>query len=355
MKKFRNLLMAVFAVVLLAGCSMKENVSLNITSDKKMNLGVKLAFDSAGIDYMLQLADLDSTETKTYTDQDRMDYLKENLCGSEDSDELTCEVYKDGNFMGVNIKSSKVDMSEVAKENVDSKLNLAGYEGSFEDGALFVKEGDVYKSNFYYDLAGNTDIGSSLESIESYEYIFSVTLPNESISNNADTVSSDKLTLTWDLSKETKKDIDFSFKFDGTSEVTNGSGTTTTTTPITEKDNNDKLISTNTADTILGMTKTTFIIVVISVVLGLILISVLIIVFARKSTNAQNTKNNNQTPSETAQLFTNPTLSTGSHADQTSNTTTPESSDSVSVSEMTDTPVESNTEENNQSDNNEQN
>ena len=51
-------------------------------------------------------------------------------------------------------------------------------------------------------------------SMELFEFKFVVSLPVKPVSNNADEVSADGKTLTWDLSKGAK-DIEFKFSFDG--------------------------------------------------------------------------------------------------------------------------------------------
>ena len=347
MKKFRNLLIAVFAVILLAGCSIDEHVSLDITSDKKVQIVMKMGVDDAGIDYMLSLQDMENGEKKEYTDEDRMKYLEEYACESVSEDEnsdASCETFKDEKFKGIIIKSDKKDIDTLTGVEGDAKVNIAAFEGSFEESKLFIKDGDVYKSNFSFDLANAGDMTSSIESAQDFVFTFDINLPNKSISNNATKVSDDGLTLSWDLSKIANSNIEFSFKFDENAkpDVTTNTGDDITKKATDAIDNTRRAVEENVGK-ILGMTKTTFIIVCVSVVAGLILISVLIIVFARKSTNASNSSSNNSASSETAKLFTNPTLSTPTPGENNVNT----ANDTEPVDQMNNNNVENEPTDNN--------
>ena len=282
MKKFKGLLVALFAVILLAGCGMKEKVGLIISNDKKVSFEIKILMDDELIDTMLSMSDggVDSTgATKTYTDEDRWEYFKENLCGSTQSDEFECDTVTEGNFKGAVLKVESKDISEFVGDSTSEKINLASI-GDSTLNALFKQNGNTYSSNFEYNAGTTTvDYTQYKDQMSAFSITFEVTLPNKPISNNADEVSRDGLTLTWDLSTGASKSIDFSFEFDGTG--TTGTNTkTTTTTTTTTGTNDDKLISTKDE----GMSTTTLVLIIVCSVLGLALISVLIVLFARKST-----------------------------------------------------------------------
>lgn len=347
MKKIRNLVIAAFALVLLAGCTMKEEFTLKISSDKQVQVAVKMLVDNESVDSMIAMSDTTTLEenatAKTYTAQDRMNYFKENSCKTVEEG-YTCEPITEGNNTGFVMTSTKTDIDSIT--GTGDKINIASYEDAGVDAKLFTKDGDVYSSNLTYQLDQNAEINSYVDSSESFTFAFTIELPNKSISNNADVVSSDGQTLTWNIDPKTSKSIEFSFKFDPTNVSTtttnngNTSNTKSTTTTTTNNSKND-LISEKT-DTILGMAKTTFILLVVGIVVGLGLISVLIIIFARSSSkNNHNTQAQAQASSETAQMFKNPELNINkdNSVNPQSQTQPVDNQDSLteSVDNMTDT------------------
>ena len=327
MKNFKKLFALAIAVILLAGCGMKESFNLKVTSDKKVSFEVKILMDNEMIDTMLSMGDgsgslTDDDTEKTFTDSERWEYLEENM-NCEDEEGYTCEKVTEGNYKGMLLKTNSKDIDEFV--GTGSKINLAQL-SELSGKALFTKSGDVYSSNFEYLVDSTNQMNQYSSQMDMFKIEFSVTLPNASISNNADTVSSDGLTLSWDLAEGTSKTIDFSFKFDSsakpsTTEPTKKTDTTTTTT--TTDDN--KVVSNKSE----GMSTTTLILIIVCSVLGLALISIIIILLARKS----NKKPIQPAPvSNTAAEFKNPEL-----ANHREPTPAPTESDTVNVSEMTQT------------------
>ncbi len=210
MKKIKRVFVLLLAVVLLAGCSMKEDFNLKIRSDKKVGFEVKLLMDNEMIDTMISMNDSTSEEGKTYTDEERWKYLDESdTCKSEEG--YTCEKITEGDYKGFKMIMSPTDIDSMT--GTGDKINLA--EMNNFNGSLFTKTDDVYSSNFEFNLSGESNEYSSyISQMDAIKLSFVVTLPNPSISNNADKVSSDGLTLTWDLSPTANKSIDFSFSFD---------------------------------------------------------------------------------------------------------------------------------------------
>ncbi|MBR3117042.1 MAG: hypothetical protein IKF36_04135 [Bacilli bacterium] len=285
MKKVKSLLVAIFAVILLVGCGMKEKVGLIISNDKKVSFEIKILMDDELIDTMLSMSDGgldDSGNSKTYTDEERWNYFKDNLCTSTTSEEdYTCETVTEGNYKGAVLKVTSKDISEFVALDTAEKVNLASIGESRLD-SLFKLNDDVYSSNFEYQMSDTgMDYSQYRDQMSAFSVTFEVTLPNKPISNNADEVSSDGLTLTWDLSKGVSKSLDFSFKFDGTGTNTTKDPKTTTDTKTTTTTDDNKVVSNKDEG---GMSTTTLILIIVCSVLGLALISILIIIFARKST-----------------------------------------------------------------------
>lgn len=218
MKKISKLFVLFFAVVLLAGCGMKENFNLKIQSDKKVNLEIKILMDDEMIDTMISMnnlddeSDLDDASDKTYTDEERWKYLEENFKEDESTKDYKFERLTEGSYKGYKVVVGPTDIDKIT--GTGEKVNLAEMD-ELEDNSLFTKSGDVYTSNITYNMdADEYNLDDYSSQMDFFTITFDVTLPNKSISNNADKVSDDGLTLSWDLSKASNKNIDFSFKFD---------------------------------------------------------------------------------------------------------------------------------------------
>ena len=155
MKRVKSLLVAIFAVILLVGCGMKEKVGLVVTDDKKVSFEIKILMDDELIDTMLSMSDggVDSSgQNKTYTDSDRWEYFKDNLCESSTTEDATCETITEGDYKGAVIKVKSKDISEFVGTDTDEKINLADI-GSSTLTSLFKLNGDVYTSNFEYTMS----------------------------------------------------------------------------------------------------------------------------------------------------------------------------------------------------------
>lgn len=342
MKNFKKLFALAIAVILLAGCGMKENVSFKVTQDKKVSVGAKIMMDADMIDAFLSFNSgsydsEDLTTTNAYTDAERKAYLQKNMCPTEESDKATCKVFTEGKYFGVEITTVPIDIDEFVATTEDEEMDMGGVmDGGFDvNSKLFTKSGDVYSTNLKMTNDSYTgSMGDYSSQIDEFNIVFSMTLPNAPISHNADSVSSDGLTYTWNYDLKNlsnAKDIQLSFKFDPNAKPTTNTTTNTTTnnttdTTTTTTGSDDKLISNKSE----GMSTTTIVLIIVCSVLGLALISLIIILLTRKS---QKNPIQPAPVSDTASQFGNPELA--NHREPKEEV--PVESDSVNVSEMTDT------------------
>ena len=314
MKKFKGLLVAIFAVILLAGCGMQTSMDMKVTSDKKVNFGMKILMDDEMIDAFLSMQNnsYDTDTTKTYTDAERKAYLEENMCGEESTtlEGSSCKVITEGKYKGVELYAEGIDIEDLTGTGEEVDMGEMMNSG-LSEGKFFKKSGDVYSSNMKFTSDSMDSSASDYSSsIDEYTFTFSITLPNKAISNNADKVSSDGLTYTWKidaLDVSTVKDIDFSFSFDGTSDVNNGGSNNGKNGGSNTTGNNgtNNATGNDAKNSDSGMSTTTLVLIIVSSVLGLIVISLLIILFARKSTKKPS---HNAVETEASQMFKNPEI-----------------------------------------------
>ena len=246
MKK-RKILIIATLIALLTGCSMKMNIGFKIDKDKKLSFQMLEAMDNEMIDAMINFNSYDDNEDEfndatdeqiddatdeqiddptdeqnnvEITDEMRWKYLEEAFQNNQEDAKL--EKYEKDNFKGFIITKEISNIDDASTSNPADRVDIN--EETFEFKNLFIKNGDVYKSNLSMKKNEEYSSFSQYETMGAvFDIKFVVTLPNKSISNNADMVSSDGLTLTWDLLKNTseQKNIDFEFKFGDSSSSSN--------------------------------------------------------------------------------------------------------------------------------------
>ena len=225
MKKFKLLVVSAIAMLFVTGCGMKMNLNVTIDKDKNLDFSVIMAMDNELIDSMLSMSD-DSNANPT--DTQRWAYVeeafKESL--SNDDSKVKSEKYEEGEFKGYKITSPAGKIDLFTKETASERVNVADMmnDASSLDNApaLFVKDGNKYVSNITFDAKDNESLSQMNQyssSMDLFEMNFIITLPVKPSSNNADKVSKDGKTLTWDLTKA--KDIKFEFDFDAKEEKDN--------------------------------------------------------------------------------------------------------------------------------------
>lgn len=300
MKKIVKTLLIIMTLVLITGCGLKENVNLKVSSDKKVEFGYKILMDNELIDSILSMSDnslsLDGEtgDKKEYTDEERWKYLETENCDAEEG--FTCEKVEEGKFKGFFIKKTFDSIDELT--GTGDKINILEMD-KLENPTFFKKENEVYTSNFEYNMTEENELSEYYTQMDAFIITFEANLPNKSISNNADTVSEDGLTLTWDLSKLTNKTIDFTFKFDGKS-------TSSTTTNSNSNNTNNNVISqnTNNSDTVVSTKINTGKYILVGVIVGVVLLIVIILIIVFASSTSKKKMMNVET--ETSKMFSTP-------------------------------------------------
>jgi len=221
-KGFKSLLFILFFTILLTGCSMKSDIGLEITKDKKVISTAIIAYDDEMIDALISMDAEDYESEKEYTDEERWAFIDEQLKEDSEKEDVKYEKYEENGYKGYKVSSEEIDLDKISAASASEKYDIYGEE-EVEESILFIKDGNTYKSNMEAKVEEDED----LESLEEYsdqmsslEMNFTITLPVKPLSNNADSVSSDGKTLTWDLSTFENKTIDFEFELEEEKEET---------------------------------------------------------------------------------------------------------------------------------------
>lgn len=214
MKRLSKLITVIFMALLLTGCAMKVNYNIEVTKDKKVTLGMLIAYDDDLLDNII--SNNKGLNTKTYTNEERWNYLEENLRNNDSYKNFKSEKYEEGNFKGYIFYTDKININDVSSEEKADRFNLSSDFELLDEKVLFIKDGKKYISNI---KVSENDTGQEKEYKDrlgtNLEAKVIVILPVKSISNNATSVSTDGKTLTWELKNNGTENIDFEFQFSG--------------------------------------------------------------------------------------------------------------------------------------------
>lgn len=207
-------------ILLLSGCAIKNDVSLNIKGDGSLEYKVFFGMDSELLSNLIQMNNTDITEEEVIDEDTLVKFASENIKAPY-LEGFTVEPGKNGEFYGNNYIYKVDDINKVSSNDA-VKVNVADYENEeklLKDQKLFSVNKDIYSGNFIFDLTVE-DEGESSEMAEiEYFYDFSVTLPTKAISSNASSVSEDGKTLTWDLKHGELNEVKFEFRLSNTNMI----------------------------------------------------------------------------------------------------------------------------------------
>lgn len=222
-KTLKTLVAFIVAVLLLTGCAMREEVGIKVTSDSKLSLRMLIAMDDEMIDTYLtikenpeymQAEDPSDIKVKEHTDEERWAFLDSDEMKSEtgDMDDFKKEKYEKDGYKGYLYTRELGTLDEISSTSATSRVNIAGGDsGDLENQILFIKSGDVYKSNMAIKSeASDTDLSQIKDLGGTIELNFVLDLPVKPNSSNADSTENNGKTLKWNL-LGSSKNIEFEF------------------------------------------------------------------------------------------------------------------------------------------------
>ena len=207
----KKLLLLCGVALILSGCAVKGDFELGISSNKNVDFGMTIAYDDELIETLMSMGSIDETSEETeYTDEQKWEFI-DTLFVSEDGSTpeslgFTGERYQEEDYKGYTYTKNVGNIDSITAD--DASFNLTNDCLEISESKLFAKNGDNYVSKITFTPAEETE-GYQIES----DITFTVTLPNKPISHNADSVSEDGKTLTWELTTNSQETIDFEFNF----------------------------------------------------------------------------------------------------------------------------------------------
>ena len=264
--KIKSLVLLLVAVVLITGCTMKENVNMKISSNKDVKVSIIIAMDDEMIDAMISMKESgslnpDESEKKTYTDEERWKYLESDDSALEVPDDFTTKRYDKDGFKGYVAEKNLGSIDNLSTTEAGERQNIVSdSDDEFFVGKLFIKDGTKYSSNMKIDLG---DEAQDMSSYESYGAVFDMKLviefPKVPLSHNANEVSSDGKTLSWNLLKN--QDVDFTFDFGKNGKVTDTKTDDIKKPPVEKQEKNNMTLY-----------------IIIGAVIGLLLVIIVVLV-----------------------------------------------------------------------------
>ena len=228
MKKIGKILCMFTVMILLSGC-VDYNVDMKINEDKSMDFSMKIGIDTS---YKDMFPDSEENTEETILENDDT-LIDDEIIEEEDTDfdidedqeaienlknrGYSVTEFKDGNIEGI-IISKRFDNIDDISVTGDLKIAFEEiYAVDFDDKFFSVREEKnqkIYKAYITFDTSSDTEIeGINPEYMQSLvDFTYTVTLPNENISNNAIEISSDGKVLTWKL-KDIEETGEINFEF----------------------------------------------------------------------------------------------------------------------------------------------
>lgn len=209
--KVNKLFTILVTIILLTGCTIKNENDMFIDENGNMNYEIIIAFDREFLRNVINMNNFNNDDLIEITD----DVMKEFVMNDATIrvsylDGLEKQEYIDNNYIGTKY-IYKVDDIDTISDTNDVAVNLGNYQSTEKliNQKLFTKSSYKYSANFIFDLQSNANY-------EGINYItkFKLTLPGKAIKHNATRVSGDGRTLIWDLSNTTNE-VYFSFSLKG--------------------------------------------------------------------------------------------------------------------------------------------
>ena len=201
MDRLFKVLTIFLVVIFLCSCSVKNDNSITISKDGKVNYSVLI-----GIDRQLLASLKNNNVLDENNNIDISDYVSANMKDGY-LDGFKKEKYSDNEYIGNKYTYVYESIDDVTS-SIGSKVYINDNNSDELLGKdLFTKNNDVYSANLVYSLVDKDEYDEV-----NFINTFSVNLPRRNISNNADKVVNSGKTLIWNIKNGEEKNIKFSFK-----------------------------------------------------------------------------------------------------------------------------------------------
>ena len=149
-KTIKIALLLALIMLLFTGCSMRTNVGITVSKDKKVSVQMISAMDDEMIDYYIGMANGDSEEGQTYTDEERWAYIEESEQDDDSYKGYTKAKYDQDGYKGYvyTLELGKIDDLVTTDQNAQPSFDELNKESK-----LFVKNGNKYSLNMYLTIS----------------------------------------------------------------------------------------------------------------------------------------------------------------------------------------------------------
>lgn len=234
MKNIKKLIGIILCALIVTGCELKYEGKVEITKDGKMDMSVIMAYDRELANTLIymenndNLFDSDEDETSEPSIPEASiteirNYLEKNKPESQDG--LEVSRYEKNGYYGyqmsyeienIDLVSSKdeVDFTLFSGFNIQTEDEDTENDNDLKDKKMFKKDGDTYYAKYKINDDSQSNENSMGMSMLNLSLNYTVTLPTKPIKHNADTVSEDGKTLTWNIDSldGEREYIEYSFK-----------------------------------------------------------------------------------------------------------------------------------------------
>ena len=211
MKKILKLLIIFTLIITFTGCTVKDEGEMIISEDGSLQYEILLTYEKETLKTLLETENSNNTEISNEKIKNLIKNLEQNI-----HQDLKKEQYEDENFIGYKY-TYNVDHIDKISSSKEEKINISSIQQNekLSEKKLFTKKDDKgftkYTSNMYYEIIQNDENYPKENTKLEYILTFKVTLPYESLSNNADEISNDGKTLTWYINSKKAQNINFTF------------------------------------------------------------------------------------------------------------------------------------------------
>ena len=212
MKKLKLFGIGALLVLLATGCGMKAEYNISISKNSDVNVEIISAMDNDMIDAMLNMGNSfgsEESESKTYTDQERWEYVENSTEEQDSYKDFKKEKYDKDGYKGYTYTANLGKIDDLVADNNEE----VDFDQLSKDAKLFTKKGNVYTLMIKQSDEDNQQMKQYASSVD-FDLKLKVKLPSKAKSNNATEV--DGTTYIWDLTKA--ESINLSFTLDGKAE-----------------------------------------------------------------------------------------------------------------------------------------
>ena len=206
-KLIKMLALMLITITAVTGCSMKEEINIEITKDKNVSIESLIAMDDELIDALISMQSGNNDSEKTYTDEERWAYIESSDSTPDDSQPTIYQVtekYQSENYKGKKYIATDLKLDSLVKDN-NEEITVNDFVNS---NKMFKKNGNEYTlvvkkpQSVPQEDGSEANINMDPDAFsEIMDIKFSVTLPYPAKSNNATEISNNNLTYEWDLTK----------------------------------------------------------------------------------------------------------------------------------------------------------